>query len=101
MSSLRSRAFSAPDRVPNALNAIEDGNDIPNRDSFEDVEDGKSRGYSRLVDSGKERSNTLPSVNEGGKTKSLKSGRNERYCDEVPSYPRTKHRKVIGIESMV
>ena len=104
------KAFSAPDlSTTNPDHTYgHDDHDDRNIDEGEcdlsaggDVLDGLGKGYKRLVEKTKERSHSFPvSTTEGIKEK-RKGKKDHKSRDEVPSYPKEKHRKIICIESTV
>ena len=105
------KAFSAPDLStanPDHTYSHDDDDDDRNTDKWEsdlsaghDVIDGLGKGYKRLVENSKERSHSFPvSTIEGTKEK-RKAKKDHKSRDEVPSYPKEKHRKIICIESTV
>lgn len=105
------KAFSAPDLSTTNSDQIygHDDHDENNADegesaflAGEDVVDGLGNGYKRLVEKSKERSHSFPvSTIEHTKEKRGAKKKDHKSRDEVPSYPREKHRKIICIESTV
>ena len=105
------KAFSAPDLSTANPDHIYDHDDHDDRNADEgesvllagdDVTDGLGKGYKRLVEKSKERSHSFPvSTIEGTKEKRKTKKKHHKSRDEVPSYPREKHRKIICIESTV